>query len=332
MAYHLPSLNGLRAFEAAARHMSFKAAAQELFVTPGAVSQHIKGLEESLGKLLFLRHGRGIELTEAGAFLLPVLRESFQRMSDATDRLTESDTHGPLSVSVLPSFAIKWLVHRLGKFRDLYPDYDVRLSATPELVDFSRDDLDLAIRLGTGEWPDLHSDWLMAGDLFPVCSPRLLEGDHALRTPADLKYHTLLHNRNYGEWPMWLKVHGVEGVDASRGPSFSDSGLVIEAAIDGQGVGLSRMAIAEEELDAGRVVRPFDLVIPSELAYYIVYPEARIRQPKIVVFRDWLLREAAADTERWKNAQPAARASKVKSQSKLQNKSQRKGQRKAATK
>ena len=310
MSYHLPSLNGLRAFEATARHMSFKAAAQELFVTPGAVSQHIKGLEDALGRPLFLRQGRGIELTEAGALLLPVLRESFQRISDATERLLENDTRGPLSVSVLPSFAIKWLVPRLGKFRDAYPDYDVRVSATPHLVDFSREDLDLAIRLGTGDWPGLHCDRLMAGDLFPVCSPKLMQGRHPLRTPADLKFHTLLHNQNYGEWPMWFKVHGVEGVDASRGPGFSDTGLVIEAAMDGQGVGLSRMALAEEELAAGRLVRPFDLVIPSELAYYIVYPEARARQPKVVAFRDWLIQEAEASAGR--RGKPAARKTKSK--------------------
>lgn len=314
MSYHLPSLNGLRAFEAAARHMSFKAAAHELFVTPGAVSQHIKGLEDALGKPLFFRHGRGIELTEAGALLLPVLRDAFQRMSDATDRLTDSDTRGPLNVSVLPSFAIKWLVPRLGKFRNRYPDYDVRLSATPQLVDFFREDLDLAIRLGTGEWADLRCDRLMSGDLFPVCSPNLLKGRHPLRKPADLKHHTLLHNQSYGEWPMWLKVHNVEGVDASRGPGFSDTGLVIEAAMDGQGVGLSRMALAEAELAAGRLVQPFDLVIPSELAYYIVYPEARARQPKIAAFRDWLIQEAreAAGNSGTKKPPPKAKTRKAR--------------------
>ena len=313
MAYHLPSLNGLRAFEAVARHMSFKSAAHELFVTPGAVSQHIKGLEEALDKPLFLRHGRGIELTEAGALLLPVVGEAFQRISDITDRLTESDTQGPLTVSVLPSFAIKWLVHRLGKFRELYPDYDVRVSATTQLADFSRESLDLAIRLGAGDWPGLRCDRLMAGDLFPVCSPKLLKGRHPLRTPADLRFHTLLHNQNYGEWPMWLKVHGVAGVDASRGPGFSDTGLVIEAAIDGQGVGLSRMALAEEELAAGRLARPFDLVIPSELAYYIVYPEARARQPKIVAFRDWLMQEAADSKGKGKPGKSAGHARRRKS-------------------
>lgn len=292
MVYNLPSLNGLRAFEAAARHLSFKAAAQELFVTPGAVSQQVKGLEEALGRRLFLRLSRGIQLTEAGAMLLPSLGEAFQRISDASDRITGSDIHGPLTVSVLPSFAVKWLVPRLGEFRKRHPEYDVRVSAKAHLVDFSRESVDVAIRLGAGDWAGLKSEWLMAGDLVPVCSPKLLKGRHPLKTPQDLKHHTLLHNESYREWPMWLKVNGVEGVDATRGSSFSDTGMVVQAAIEGQGVGLSRMALAEDDLRSGRLVQPFDLPVPSELAYYVVYPESRAGQPKIAAFRNWLMAEA----------------------------------------
>ena len=296
MPYELPSLNSLRAFEVAARHLSFKEAARELFVTPGAVSQHIKGLEAALGKPLFRRLSRGIELTEAGRSLLPPLQEAFQRISDATARLTASDLHGPLTVSVMPSFAVKWLVPRLGRFRELHPEFDVRVSSTAQLVDFARQDVDLAIRMGAGDWPGLHCERLMAGDLYPVCSPKLLKGRHPLRTPAMLKHHTLLHHETYGEWPMWLEVHGVEGVDASRGPRFSDAGLVLQAAIEGQGVGLGRMALAEEDIRAGRLVKPFQLTIPGKLAYYVCYPAEREGQPKIAAFRDWLLAEVRGVT------------------------------------
>ncbi|MCZ6474413.1 MAG: transcriptional regulator GcvA [SAR324 cluster bacterium] len=298
MSYELPSLNGLRAFEAVARHLSFKNAARALFVTPGAVSQQIKGLEESLGKPLFRRLSRGIELTEAGQSLLPAVQEAFQRISEAAVRLTASDVHGPLTVSVLPSYAVRWLVPRLGRFRDLHPEFDVRVSATTQLVDFAREDVDLAVRLGAGEWPGLHCVRLLAGDLFPVCSPKLLKGRRPLRRPEDLRHHTLLHNETYQEWPMWLSMHGVSQVDASRGTRFSDSGMVLQAAAAGQGVGLSRMALAEEDLEAGRLVKPFDLTVPSKLAYYICYPPQRENQPKITAFRDWLLDEASSAPHR----------------------------------
>ncbi|MCZ6533278.1 MAG: transcriptional regulator GcvA [SAR324 cluster bacterium] len=298
MSYELPSLNGLRAFEAVARHLSFKNAARALFVTPGAVSQQIKGLEESLGKPLFRRLSRGIELTEAGQSLLPAVQEAFQRISEAAVRLTASDVHGPLTVSVLPSFAVRWLVPRLGRFRDLHPEFDVRISATTQLVDFAREDVDLAVRLGAGEWPGLHCVRLLAGDLFPVCSPKLLKGRRPLRRPEDLRHHTLLHNETYEEWPLWLRMHGVTQVDASRGTRFSDSGMVLQAAAAGQGVGLSRMALAEEDLEAGRLVKPFNLTVPSKLAYYICYPPQRENQPKITAFRDWLLDEASSAPHR----------------------------------
>lgn len=292
MRYQIPSLNGLRAFEVAARHLSFKEAARELFVTPGAVSQQIKVLEGHLGTSLFRRGNRTIEMTEAGRALLPVLREAFQNISDAIERLSGQGAARPLTASVLPSFAIKWLVPRLGRFRERHPEFDVRISTATQLVDFAREEVDLAIRYGLGTWPGVRCDRLMTGELFTVCSPKLLKGDHPIREPADLRHHTLLHNDSRREWPLWLRVHGVPGIDVARGPSFSDDGLVLQAAIEGQGVALARTVLVEEDLRRGRLRRPFKLSVPSDLAYYIVVPEGRPDTPKIAAFREWLLEEA----------------------------------------
>jgi LysR family glycine cleavage system transcriptional activator len=296
MSHDLPSLNALRAFEAAARHQSFKQAATELMVTPAAVSQQIKGLEAHLGQALFWRLNRSIRLTPAGEALFPTVRDAFERMADAVQALSQDEMAGPLTVSVLPSFAAQWLVPRLGRFKERYPDIDVRISAEARVVEFRRDDVDLAVRHGTGPWPGLRIDWLMAGDLFPVCSPSLLDGPHPLRKPRDLRHHVLLHNATRQEWPLWLRMHKVDGVNAGRGPSFSDDGLVMLAAVKGQGVALGRLALAGEELRTGRLVRPFSFVTPSALAYYLVCPETTAERPKIAAFREWIVEEARASS------------------------------------
>jgi len=290
--FDLPSLNGLRAFEAVARKGSIREAASELFVTPGAVSQQVKVLEEALGASLFRRHKRGLILTEQGAALYPVLTEAFQSMALAINRLRENEREGPLTVSVLSSFASKWLVPRLGRFRGIHPEIDVRISATNLLTDFGRDDVDMSIRLGQGEYPGLRSDFLLAEPLYPVCSPRLLERDPPLRHPEDLRHFTLLHDENPMEWQMWLKAHGVEGIDATRGPVFNDASMVLQLAIDGQGVAMTRGELAEDDLEQGRLVKPFDLTIPYRFAYWVVCPEASADRPKIVAFREWILAEA----------------------------------------
>jgi LysR family glycine cleavage system transcriptional activator len=289
----LPSLNALRAFEAAARRGSMKAAAAELFVTPGAVSQQIKSLEESLGAPLFRRLKGGLTLTETGAALYPVLRESFESIARALERLKRREQAGPLTVSVLPSFAAKWLVPRLGRFRERHPEIDVRISANVHLADFTREDVDVGIRHGQGEYPGLRSDRLLSVPLYPVCSPRLLNGGHPLREPADLRFHTLLHDDSPREWRRWLKLHGVRGVDAERGPVFNDAAMAVEAAVEGQGVAMTRAELAEQDLAEGRLVKPFDLSLPIEAAYYFVSPEAVADWPKVVAFREWLLEEVA---------------------------------------
>lgn len=296
MARRLPSLNALRAFEATGRRLSMNGAALELGVTPGAISQQIKRLEEDLGLRLFERRPQGLALTEAGLGYLANVRQAFDGLIEATERLSARHAVQTVTVSTMPSFAIKWLVPRLGRFRLKHPELDVRLSATTRLVDFVREGVDGAIRHGLGRYAGLRSWLLLPEELIPVCSPRLVDsGPHPLRTPADLRHHVLLHDSDENEWTLWLKAAGIEGIDPRRGPSFSDNGLLLEAAIAGQGVAISRGALIEQDVAAGRLVVPFDLVLKSELAYYFICPEASATEPKLVKFRDWLLEEAGAE-------------------------------------
>ena len=295
MARRLPPLNALRAFEAAARHLSFTRAAEELNVTQAAISHQVKGLEERLGVVLFRRLNRALLLTDAGQSYLPAVRDAFDRIAEATGDLKALDRAGVLTVSVLPSFAAKWLVPRLGGFRHAHPDIDVHIAPSDHLTDFAREDVDLAIRYGKGEWPGLRAERMLTEKICPVCSPRLLEGPHRLRTPADLGRHTLLHDDMRIDWRMWLLAAGVEGIDASRGPSFTDSSMVIQAAVEGQGVALGRSALAAADLATGRLVKPFDISLPAAAAYYVVCPEATAERPKIVAFRDWVIAEAGSE-------------------------------------
>jgi len=295
MAYDLPSLNALRAFEAAARHLSFKEAGRELHVTRGAVSQQVKALEEELGVRLFRRLTRQIALTEEGQALLPKVRQAFQLITTAAEGLTAERRGATLTISTLPSFASKWLVPRLGRFTEHHPEIDVRISATPVLVDFGRDGVDVAIRQGTGNYPGLHSDFLLHADLFPVCSPALLKGSNPLREPADLRHHHLLHHRRAAEWSVWLQAHNVEGIDVSHGTRFSDDALVLQAAINGQGVAITRDPLASDDLAAGLLVRPFPQTTPDLFAYYLVCAPERAQEPKIVAFREWIVGAMQAD-------------------------------------
>ncbi len=298
MSRRLPPLNALRAFEAAGRHLSVTRAAGELHVTQAAISHQVKALEEYLGLKLFRRLNRKLLLTDQGQDLLPATSEALDLLNDATRRLLEREASGPLTVSVLPSFAARWLVPRLGRFRKIWPDVDLRIDPEPEIVDFSRGDVDVAIRYGTGRYPGLHSVRLMAEDIVPVCSPALLEGDRPLRTPDDLVHHTLLHDEGHGEWRTWLLAAGAESVDPVRGMVFTDSGMLIQAAVAGQGVALARGVLAADELAAGRLVRPFEQTLPTEYAYYFVCPLDAAERPKIQAFAEWLLVEARGEAAR----------------------------------
>ncbi|BBK29600.1 LysR family glycine cleavage system transcriptional activator [Stella humosa] len=293
MRRELPPLNALRAFEAAGRLLSFTRAADELAVTQAAVSHQIKSLEEWLGVLLFHRMPRRLALTDAGRELLVSIRDAFDRIEGSVARARRDDGGGPLTVTVVPSFAAKWLVPRLGRFQAEHPDIEVRIAADTRLSSFD-DGVDVAIRAGRGHWPGLVCERLMSEALYPVCSPRLLAGALPLCEPQDLRHHTLLHDDFEHDWRMWLHAAGVDGVDWRRGPRFSDSSMVVQAAVEGQGIALARSALAQEDLKAGRLVRPFRIDIASDLAYYIVCPAAHTGRAKVRAFRDWLMREAAA--------------------------------------
>ena len=299
MTRRLPSLNALRAFEAAARHLSFTKAAAELNVTQAAISHQVKALEEQLGLPLFRRVNRRLLLTDAGQTYVSGLTAAFDGIAEATEQVTAGRGGGSLRISTLPSMAAKWLLPRLSRFRAQHPDIDVLVSATHGLSDFRRDDLHLAIRYGQGRYPGLEVVPFMDDEIFVVCSPKLLERGPPLRAPADLQHHTLLHDSTTeGErqnWRDWLATVGQTGVAADRGPGFSDSNLVLEAVMAGEGVALTRRSLAADDLAAGRLVIPFGPVIPAALSYYIVYPRANAELPKVRKFAQWLLDEVDAD-------------------------------------
>ncbi len=296
MPRRLPPLNALRAFEAAARHLSFTRAAEELHVTQAAISHQVKALEEHLGRKLFRRLNRALLLTDDGQAYLPSVSRAFTLLNDATDNLLTKQAPGPLTVSALPSFAARWLVPRLGRFRQIRPDIDLRIDPSADLSDFAGGDVDVGIRYGRGKYPGMRADWLMTEDIFPVCSPSLLEGPHPLHDPADLEHQVLLHDDGHGDWRTWLLAAGADRVDPTRGPIFTDSSMLIQAAMAAQGVALARGVLAADELAAGRLVRPFTLSLPTEYAYYLVCPVNTAEHPKIAAFRDWLLGEARRES------------------------------------
>ena len=298
MAASLPPLNALRAFEAAGRHLSLSRAAEELHVTPAAVSHQIKALEAYLGVALFRRKNRALLLTDAGQACLPGLREGFAQLAGAVESARNQVADRPLTVSVAPSFGAKWLVPRLDQFAAAHPGIDVRLDASTRLADPLREDIDLCIRYGPGDYPGLHVECLMAEVVGPVCSPALLEGPDALRTPADLCHQVLLHvdapggDDSVPDWAMWLAAAGVTGCDATRGPRFTMASMAVQVAVAGQGVALAGRALVADDIAAGRLVSPFELNFPTRFCYYVVCSPAAVDQPRIVAFREWLRAEA----------------------------------------
>lgn len=289
----LPPLNSLRAFVVAARHMSFSKAASELHVTPAAISQQIRQLEEQLGCELFRRASRALALTEEGHACLPGLTEAFENIVDALEQIDAAHEAGPLTISVAPSFAAKWLVPRLEDFRSVHPEIDVRISASMHLVDFASENIDCAIRYGAGGYGDLAAEKILQETVFPVCSPSLLQTG-ALHHLRDLARFTLLHDDSPDQdpscpdWTMWLKAAGVTGVEIDRGLRFNQSSLVLEAAIADQGVALAKGQLAAEDLRTGRLVRPFDVTQPLDFAYWIVSPRRKASLAKVAAFRRWL--------------------------------------------
>jgi len=289
MSTHLPSLNALRAFEAAGRHLSFSKAAEELHVTPAAVGHQVKALENDLGAVLFERLNRALQLTPAGQSLLPGLSEVFYRVTEVVETFRRRDANRPLTVSMPPSFGATWLMPRLERFRARHPD-----------IDLVHDDVDIGLRYGLGDYPGMRVDPLLSEEVFPVCSPRLLEGPHPLRTLDDLRWHTLVHVDGYvqddywPDWTMWLQSAGIGDMEVRRGLRFSHTSLALQAAMAGQGVVLGSRVLAGNDIAAGRLVRPFAHGARMSFAYYMVCPEALAAEPRIAAFREWIIDEAAA--------------------------------------
>jgi LysR family glycine cleavage system transcriptional activator len=311
----LPPLNALRAFEAAARHRSFKRAAAELFVTPAAISQQVKSLEDYLGVALFRRLTRAIELTPAAEALLPKLREGFDCFAAGLANARRAEERRRIAVEAPPNFVARWLMPRLRAFADAHPQFDLRVIGTLRTIDSpenepapgpGRDDTEaqVAVRYGIGDYPGATVDLLFRPSYVPVCSPKLLGRGPALRKPADLANHTLIHDDSSpGDeerpgWEEWLESAGAKGVDASRGPRFSNASLVHEAAIDGVGVALALRPLVDSDIEEGRLVVPIERSVPTRYAYYLVTPAALRDHPAAAAFRRWLIAQAKGQSRR----------------------------------
>lgn len=302
MSYRLPPLNALRAFEATARNMSFSKAAEELHLTPSALSYQVRMLEEFLSVKLFNRLNRSIELTECGHRIFPGIRESFEMLDAAMGRLVADTPDHILVISTGPSFAAKWLTPRLVSFMEACPDLEMRISASLGLVDFAEDQVDAAVRFGTGRYEGLHAERLVGDWMTPMVSPQLLKGDRPLRRPADLAHHMLLHDDsakslpNSPVWGDWLREAGVTGIDAGKGARFNHADHALGAALRGSGIVLGRGVLAADELASGNLVIPFpEFIIDTGFAFYLVCPPEMLARPKVRQFRNWLFDEIDRD-------------------------------------
>jgi len=290
----LPALGAFRAFEAAARRLSFTMAARDLAVTQAAISHQIKALEQDLGVALFRRGTRSLALTDEGAVLFGHVRVAFERIGEGVARVRELQRGGTLTVTAAPSIAGAWLVPRLVRFHAAHPEIEVRVLSSARLVDFVAEGVDAGIRYGRGRWPGLVAVPLMREELFAVCAPSLIEGS-GLRRPADLRNATLLHVIVFpDDWRRFLQAVGVTGIDPDRGPKFETTDLAYTAAASGLGVAIGRGPTVAGALARGTLVRPFEVELPGDVAYYCVYPELRADLPKVRAFRDWAVAEAAA--------------------------------------
>jgi LysR family transcriptional regulator, glycine cleavage system transcriptional activator len=296
----LPSLNGLRAFEAAARHLSFARAAEELHVSPAAVSHQIRTLEDQLGVQLFRRLNRAVVLTEAGALAFPGIRGGFEELRRALRQLDKrAGGERVVVVTVAPAFASKWLVPRLAAFIARYPEIDLRIGTTMATVDLASGQADVAVRYNLGNNDGLVSDKLLDEVATPMCRPELLDGSPPLQKPADLANHTLIHDDSLARvwpgtpgWTKWLARAGLPDLNASGGPHFEHSDHCIDAAIAGSGVVLGRKTMARRDLELGYLVAPFDIDIPFPGSMYSVTTLEKASNPNVRAFRDWLLAEA----------------------------------------
>lgn len=297
MARRLPPLNSLKAFEAAARNLSFTKAAEELFVTQAAISHQIKLLEDHLSIKLFMRRNRSLLLTEEGQSYYLDIKDIFVNLHDATERLLSRGAKGSVSIALTPSFAIQWLVPRLSDFAAHNSDIDVRIKAQDHDDNSLTDDVDVAIYYGKGHWSGTHADKLHTEYLIPVCSPLLLSQNNGLKTLDDLRNFTLLHDTARTNWKDYLKSVGVQDINVNQGPIFSHSSMVLQAAIHGQGIALAHSVLAQPDIDSGRLVVPFTQALVSERAYYLVCRDSQIDSPKIKIFRNWLLNKVKKESQ-----------------------------------
>jgi LysR family transcriptional regulator, glycine cleavage system transcriptional activator len=295
-----PGLRSLRTFDAAARHLSFSRAAEELHVTPAAVSHQIKEIELAIGQPLFTRTSRSMELTRAGEILKGATNDSLETLFGALQRIRKLENRKQLRVSASPSIGAKWLVPRLNAFLDLVPGADVRLDVSHAALDFDRDDIDVAIRFGGGKYPGLRADLLFLDKVFPVCSPRIITKDRPLKQPRDLLHHKLIHldwqamGEPWPDWRMWMLAAGIRDFDDKSGLHFGQTSLVVQAAIDGHGVALGDSSLVADDLAAGRLVKPFELSLraPPEFAYHVITRTDTTDAPLVDQFRAWCLEQA----------------------------------------
>jgi LysR family glycine cleavage system transcriptional activator len=301
MTLHIPGTRALKVFDAASRHLNFSRAAAELGLTPAAVSHQIKETEDQLGMALFIRTSRSIRLTQAGAVFHEAAVEALEGLAKAVARAKKlSRGVTQLKLTMDGTFASKWMVPRLDRFRARWPDMDLRFDISYDLRDFDHDDVDVAVRFGTGKYPGITTHRLFDNVIFPVCSPRLLKSGPPLEVPRDLLRHTLVHiewSRQGVTWPnwrMWMAAAGVEDFDDSRCVLFASSSYVIQAAIEGSVVALCDFSMVANDLSEGRLVRPFDLgmKVTPEYAYHLAYPTVAADDPRIAAFREWILEEA----------------------------------------
>jgi LysR family glycine cleavage system transcriptional activator len=293
MALRLPPMQALRAFEAAARLSSLSRAAESLHLTHGAISHQIKALEAELGVRLVERAGRGIRLTDEGERFAARVRVAFAELATAITEMSARANPRQLRVSVVPSFAARWLLPRIGGFLRAYPDVDLDVRSSMANVDFTRDDADVAIRFGFGDWPGVNVEHLLDDCYFPVCSPRIAGGRPPKR-PADLARHPLLRSEDE-YWKPWFEAAGLDWPEPSRGPIFNDSALLMQAAADGQGIALARRTLLGNDVRNGVLMRLFDVEIPSARKFWLVYPARTANTAKLAQFRQWLHDEIAAE-------------------------------------
>lgn len=301
MARNLPPLAQLRSFEAAARFLSFKKAANHLHVTPSAISHAVQSLEDFLGMKLFHRVSSGrrqvtaLVLTDAGKSLLPTLSRCFDDMEKAVVGIMDRGAADVLTVAIAPIFARSWLMPRLHRFVAAHPDVNIRINSTLDPTDNKQREFDVGLMYGRGDWPDLVSEMLLPENMVPVCSPALIQYDQTLDKPEDLAYHTLIHSEaRLVNWAMWLENAGIHGLNPTKGLHFNRAGLAIDAAINGLGVVLEGRMAVQDEIEKGSLIIPFEVSGLSEErdGYYLTYPEGRGHITKVALFRNWVLKEA----------------------------------------